>query len=537
MVNQIKKIIGQFKEFWSKQGKKRKILILSVLGGIVLVSIVAAVLLNSGKSGYVTLYTGLDPSESAYIYEMLRGMSVPVQIDTSGQILVREEDKDMLLLELSALGYPKSAPSYDIFTSNAGLTTTEFEKKQYLLFQLQDRIEKTIMHIEGVQKAIVTLVIPEESSYVWNDKDEQKSTASILITLKEGAKLSSKHISAIKNLVASSVPRMSPEDVTLVDASTSLEMRVEDDSEEEYGSRRLDFETQLEQKIVEKAKNVLSLRYPEDKMRVSATVVIDYSKMITEEMEYVPGEDGNGVPYHLEESYNMDPDDLASGIPGEENNTDVPIYVDRDDDGVPESIYYVRNIDYFVSYVKQQIEKDNTQLVDATLAVSLIDGSLTEDRRQSIISLVSDATNVPETNITVVDLITPEPERPTPTPPAEEPEKEPGDLAALFRKYLPYIIGAGALLLIIIGLVVFLILSRRKAKAKKNKALSEEEQLEQELERRAQEEAEAQRRKLRDAALATVSRETKAVDEVKEFAVENPEITASLIRAWLKEGE
>ena len=111
MVNQIKKIIGQFKEFWSKQGKKRKILILSVLGGIVLVSIVAAVLLNSGKSGYVTLYTGLDPSESAYIYEMLRGMSVPVQIDTSGQILVREEDKDMLLLELSALGYPKSAPS------------------------------------------------------------------------------------------------------------------------------------------------------------------------------------------------------------------------------------------------------------------------------------------------------------------------------------------------------------------------------------------------------------------------------------------
>ena len=136
-----------------------------------------------------------------------------------------------------------------------------------------------------------------------------------------------------------------------------------------------------------------------------------------------------------------------------------------------------------------------------------------------------------------MDLITPEPERPTPTPPAEEPEKEPGDLAALFRKYLPYIIGAGALLLIIIGLVVFLILSRRKAKAKKNKALSEEEQLEQELERRAQEEAEAQRRKLRDAALATVSRETKAVDEVKEFAVENPEITASLIRAWLKEGE
>jgi flagellar basal-body M-ring protein/flagellar hook-basal body protein fliF len=542
MVNQFKNLMNQFKEFWNKQEKKRRILIVSALGGILLVSIVATVLLNSNTGAYAALYTGLDTSESAQIYQMLKDMSVPAQIDSSGQILVRKEDKDMLLLELSALGYPKSAPSYDIFTSNAGLTTTEFEKKQYLLFQLQDRIEKTIMHIEGVNNAIVTLVVPEESSYVWQDEPEQKSTASILITMKPGAKLSSNMISAVKNLVASSVPKMSSDSVTLVDAVTSLEMKAEgEDTDQAYSTGRLDFETQMEQKIVEKAKNVLSLSYSEDKMRVSATVVIDYSKMITEDMQYKPEEDGNGVPSKVEESYEMDPADVASGVAGEQNNTDVPIYVDNNNDGIPETVYHVKNIDYFVSYVKKQIEKDNTTLVDASLAVSVADSSLTDAKRQNIVSLVSDATNVPETNITVVDLLAPEPAATDEPGATAQPIEETPAQAFSLQKYLPYLIaGAGVLFLLIIAFIVFAVLRRRKKAVKpkvKTKVRTEAEELEDAIAQSELDEADAQRRKLRDAALASVTRDNAVADEVKQFANENPEITASLIRAWLKEGE
>ena len=155
-----------------------------------------AVLLNSGGDGYVALYSGLDYSESIEVYQMLQAMSVPVKLDSSGQIFVMEQDKDMLLIQLAALGYPKSAPSYDIFTSNAGLTTTEFEKKQYLLFQLQERIAQTIKHIDGVQNAIVTLVVPEDSNYVW-ESSSQRSTASVLITMKNNAEPSPGKISGL----------------------------------------------------------------------------------------------------------------------------------------------------------------------------------------------------------------------------------------------------------------------------------------------------------------------------------------------------
>jgi len=531
MLNQAKKILGQFKEFWEKQTKKRKIIMLGVIGGIVLVSVIAAVLLNSGKDGYVALYTGLEANESIEIYRMLQDLSVPARIDSSGQILVLERDKDMLLIQLAALGYPKSTLSYDIFTNNAGLTTTEFEKKQYLLFQLQERIADTIKHIEGVRDAIVTLVIPEESSYVWNNDSNQKSSASVLITMKDGVRLSSDKIAGIKNLIASAVPKMSPEDVILVDAATSLEM-VEDDNKQDntYNLNRLDFESQLEQNLVNKVKEVLSLAYSENEMRVAATVVIDYSRMITEQMEYKPEENGQGVPYKLYESYKMDPEDLASGIPGEETNTDVPIYVDSDDDGKPDTVYYVRDVDYFVSYIKQQIEKDNTQLVDASIAVSLKDGAMTERKRQNIISLVSDATNVPEENITVFDLMAPVEEA---EPPAADDEPQ----VSLLDQFMPFIlIGAGVLASLIVILIIVLIVMRsiRKRKARKK---SEAEELEEQLQEALRHEEEEQRRKLRGAALASLNQENKITEEVKQFANENPEITASLIRSWLKEAE
>lgn len=533
-MDQIKKVFVQLKEFWGRQTKKKKTVLLSVLCGIVLVSVLLAVLLNSGGDGYVALYSGLDYSESIEVYQMLQAMSVPVKLDSSGQIFVMEQDKDMLLIQLAALGYPKSAPSYDVFTSNAGLTTTEFEKKQYLLFQLQERIAQTIKHIDGVQNAIVTLVVPEDSNYVW-ESSSQRSTASVLITMKNNAELSPGKISAIKSLIASAVPKMQVEDVTLVDARTSLEMGGDKDEDPTLSTNRLGFEAKIEDTLVKKVKEVLSLGYSDEEMRVAATVVIDYSRMITEQMEYRPEDNGYGVPAHLEESYITDPQSAASGIVGEEHNTDIPIYVDSDDDGVADTIYYVRDVDYFVSYVKQQIEKDNTLLVDASIAVTLMDGTMTRQKRESIVGLIANATNVSPENITVLDLLSPiEDDKST------EDVDEPVSIS-FWEEYRTYIIlGAGALLaLIILAVLITLVIRALLGKKKKSsKSKSEEELLEEELEEALRiEEEERQRKLLRDAAIASADQDNKLIAEVKEFAGENPEITASLIRLWLKEGE
>lgn len=537
MGEQIKKAINSAKDFWNKQPKNKKILMVSALGAILAIAIGGTVFLNSGKKpeeGFVPLYQGIDKTESSKVYATLQEREVPVQLNENGEVLVPVEQKDKLLIELSEMGFPKTAPNYDIFSNSAGITATEFEQKQYLLFQLQDRIEKTLKFIDGVESAIVTLDVPQESAYVWDEENERTGSASVLLSLKDGVKLSPNKIAAIKNLVASSVPKMSPKDVIIVDAKTSLELKSSSDDEENFDSQtnRISFEEQIENRMVEKVLHVLSMAYGADRVRASASVVIDYDKMMTEQMQYTPDRNGNGVRSHLEETYKMDSETYAKGVAGEERNTDVPIYVDSDGDGKPDTIDYTKNADYLVSYMKQQIEKDQAKLKSASIAIIVDETELTPEKQQQIIDLASKAANVAPENITVSNITS----KPVIEEKPEEPDtskEEPTEPVKTEVPILVYIILGSLLLVLLILLIVFLLIRKRKKKLLAKK-LAEEEAARMAL---MEDEEETRRQKLREAAEAASKKENAVTDEIKEFASTNPEITAALIRTWLREDE
>lgn len=192
------------------------------------------------------------------------------------------------MLDMSLLGYPKTALPFNIFSDNTGFTTTEFEKKQYLLLNLQDRLERTLKDMSGISNAIVTLNVSDDSIYVW-DEQSSDSTGSVSLTLVPSYELSPEKVAAIKKLVANSVPRLLPENVAVINAVTMEELQGQSlDSGSYYGLDRLDFESKVEKRLEDKIMNVLTLAYKPSQIRVSATVVIDYDKMITENMQYVP---------------------------------------------------------------------------------------------------------------------------------------------------------------------------------------------------------------------------------------------------------
>jgi len=535
MKDKIQNILNKLKDVWLGQTQKQKKIFLGVAAGVLLLSLITVAVLYSGNdTQQVPLYTGLEAGESAEIYKILQDMGVPATLDSKGNILVDQANKDRLLLELSGLGYPKTALTYDIFSSNSSFTTTEFEKKQYLLFQLQDRIEKTLMSIDGVKSAIVTLDVPQESNFVWEEEANRKSSASILLELADDFTLSSAKISAIKNLVASSVPKMSPADVTIVDAKTSMELRAKDEEETGIDLERMDFEALIEQKLVDKVINVLSIGYDPDDIRVSATVVIDYKKMITEQMDYIPGENNQGVPYQRYEAYAMNPGDIgAQGVVGEQNNTDIPIYVDTNNDGTPEYVYHTQSLDYFVSYMKQQIEKDKAELASASLAITVKDNNFTPEKQASIIDVAAKATNIPPENITVANLVSQQTEEaPIIT---DVPEPEETETAAWWKN--PYVwAAAGVLLLLIVAGIIFIVYRIRKKKQLEEEAARAEDEALQEL-LRIQQAAEEEKRKLRDLSAAQSEKDNVITQSVREFASEHPEITAALIRSWLREDD
>ncbi|MGL5973264.1 MAG: flagellar basal-body MS-ring/collar protein FliF [Oscillospiraceae bacterium] len=519
----VKKLVSPYK----KQSDKNKKIILFGILGVFVFSILVTIFLNVSGNRYKVLYPGIDSKETGEVMSVLKDMGVDSKLDgKTGEVMVPSKDYDVLLLDLTAQGYPKTAPAYGIFKDNAGFTTTEFEKKQYLVFNLQDKIEKTLKGLDDVTNADVTIVVPEDSAYVLDNKT--KSTAAVAVTMRPGARLSPQKVDAFKNLVAYSVPKMEPQDVAVVDSRTGLTMKGDIDSgtssngTQSLDFERLGFEDRIESKINEKVLSVLGLGYKPEDMRVQSTVTVDYDKMITEEVEYIPGENGEGVKEKFEESYqNNGNQNSGAGIPGEENNTDIPTYP-NDENANADKENYTQSAEYLVSYIKQQIEKDKAVLKDVSIAVSVLGKDLSEDRREEMVNTVAKAANINPENVQITTF-------------------EPNNSLlnnAIIQEVLnnPLILAGIPIGLVALGLG--LILMKKKKSKKSNKSIKDTDAADAEdLALKMKKELEDEKRKLVENAKAGQPVESLVVEDIKGFVKENPEITASLIRNWLKDDE
>lgn len=506
-------------ELYNKQTPKRKKLIVGgIVGFFVVIAVVVAASMGS-KSSYKEIFPGMEKSEAIEVSAALTEMQIESKRTADGRVLVSEKDYDATIMSLVSKGFPKTTLVYDIY-DKLGISSTDAERWQYLVFQLNDRIADTIKKIDGIKNATVTLNIPKKEGYLITDGKDTGS-ASVMIEMDYNQQLTAKQVRTIKQLVALSVPDILPENVVVADALTGVAMDTgEYDPEMGVNLQKLGFETQVEQKMADKVMNLLSLAYGRDNIRVSATVNLDYDKMITEQQQYIPEQEGGNVTNHKKEQYTMDGQQFAAGIAGEEDNTDLPIYVDEDGDGTPEYIDYSQSVDYLVSYIKTRIQKDTAIIKDASLAVALKVPELSEPSRDAIIDSVSKATGISKDKISVNNFNVPVTETPT---------------GNSFFGSVPMglILGIGLSSLILI-LVIILLVTRILKKNKEKQQAAMEAEIEENSKVQELELKNLEAQKLREVAQEEKRQEDVIIEEVQEFADENPQIVAALVRNWLR---
>ena len=121
-----KESTDKVKTYFKDMPKKKRTVTIAVAAAVVLVAIILTISLNSAtKTKYVSLYSDLSTTEASDIYQALVDMGADVKVGTNTQILVPENEYDIWLLKLAAKGYPKTALSYDVFSSHSSMTTTE----------------------------------------------------------------------------------------------------------------------------------------------------------------------------------------------------------------------------------------------------------------------------------------------------------------------------------------------------------------------------------------------------------------------------
>ncbi len=545
MDNKLKQTMEKVKAFADKFSKKTKRLALIV--GILIIggSIGIALVLNHKE--YTVLYSQLNDEEVQTILTKLKDSGVDYQYKGNGTILVDEKSADLIRVQLAEEGYPESGFAYDIFINNTGGMTTDSAEQTYKLYELQNRIGAEIRLFSGVKDAKVTIALGQEQKYALQSDDEvNKASASVVVIMKDGETLSEKQASAIQRLVAKSVANLDMSNVAVFDGNG---IEVSTNNEEGTGSQNTAQELSqiLEQQIERNIANVLTPIYGQGNVRVSAKGSFNMEKLIRETITYhtpdkIDENDKEGIVSKSSESSSQsnNQDTSNGGVAGTGSNSDIPQYNTTNGTSNQQSESQAIEREYLVNQIKEQGQIDAGVLEDLRVAVTINGtnyGSLTEDQ---LISLIGNASGIPnkswQTKITVAAA----PFYGTDQQTQNNNETNANGTDQATGLNIPWLIVApvvGGLFLVIL---LFVLLARRRRKRRK-------EAMEYEMPEEISEEIEATKRALEAEKFAMEkqkelfehqsARSKELYNNVQDFAKQNPEISAQMLKNWLRGGE
>ena len=190
-----------------------------VIVGVVLLGVAAMFVSKwSSAPSYSPLFTNLSAKDASAIVDKLNTDHVSYQLTEGGTAIEVPQAKVYpLRLEMAAASLPSGADGsntgYDLLDKQ-GVTTSDFIQQVDYQRALEGQLESTIEAIDGVQSAIVNVVVPSSDVFATGN---DTSSASVLVTTASGVSLTSQQVQAVVHLVASSVAGLSADDVTVAD--------------------------------------------------------------------------------------------------------------------------------------------------------------------------------------------------------------------------------------------------------------------------------------------------------------------------------
>ncbi len=166
------------------------------------------------------LFRGLPDADQAAVAELLDKNNIGYQFDDkTGAITVDEEKYFDAKMKLAAAGLPKSAPDGESMINSMPMGASRAVEGEKLRAAREADLARTIEQIDAVQKARVHLAVEPPSIFL---REQTKPTASVMLQLAGGRALAQAQVDAIVHLVASSVPEMTPDAVSVVDQNGRL---------------------------------------------------------------------------------------------------------------------------------------------------------------------------------------------------------------------------------------------------------------------------------------------------------------------------
>ena len=242
------------------------------------VAIGFAVVLWTQGEDWKPLYGSLDRLDSAEVGRILDFNEIPYKIDgTSGALLVPTDKVPKARILLADNGIASDNYSgYELFDQEQKLGTSQFMESVKYRRGLEGELARTIASVNAVRAARVHLAIPKQTVFV---RDGREPSASVFLDLYPGREVTSKQIRGIANLVASSVPELDIENVTVVDQKGSLlSVEVEDDKLA-AAEKHLEYTRKVENDVILRIRRLLSPIIGEGNFKTEVSADIDFTEV------------------------------------------------------------------------------------------------------------------------------------------------------------------------------------------------------------------------------------------------------------------
>src|SRR6056297_2150493 len=496
--------------------KKKRIVLLLILLAISL-SFTGYFL---GRTEYSVLYSDLTTQEAGEIKSLLDEMGVKSKVENSTTIMVDQRNEDEIRMQLSVQGYPKSGLNYDLYMESINFTTSSQDKKVMLLYQLQDRLSNTIASLQGIQNAIVTISMEDDSVFKFNAEDTPVS-ANVVLELDNNFKPNEEKIEAIKRLMVTSINGLSEEHVAIIDSNLNNLLPSSGSNDNLANANNvLGIENEVETSIAEKVLFLFEPVFGKENINVAVNAKVDLDKTFTEVIEYSPVVDDEGIPYII--------DELTEKISDTSENTgDAADNYMIDSESLNDRMQTVVN--YRVNELRQTIDEAQGGIQDISVSVLINDTASTDESvLEDVKQIAAAAVGIETDKITVgyMNFAASEAQR--------------AELQAALTQEGGFQLPVGEqTLVVIVGLVLTFILALLVLKQFKTKPqLATGPQIEEGIEESTTGEESEETKSKKEAVLEKLNKskeEEKVIKEIESIIEANPESIANVISSWLSD--
>jgi flagellar M-ring protein FliF len=292
------------------------------LGLAALVAVLAALTLWSSQGDYKVLYANLSDKDGGAIIAQLSQMNVPYRYtEGGGAILVPADKVHDLRLKLASAGLPKGSVVGFELMDGARFGQTQFQERLTFQRGLEGELTRSITAMPSVQNARVHLALPNQNGFF---REQQKPSASVMLSLFPGRTLDRAQVAGIVHLVSSSVPEMNPKAVSVLDQTgTLLSGPQENTNGAGLDAQQLQYVNQIEASYTKRILDILEPVVGRDNLRAQVTADVDFSQTESTSEEFKPnqGPDAQATVRSMQSNeQNGSQGGGASGIPGATSN-------------------------------------------------------------------------------------------------------------------------------------------------------------------------------------------------------------------------